>query len=637
MPEYLAPGVFVEETSFRSKTIEGVSTTTTGFIGPARFGPIHLEPDIVTSLTEFEQTFDPFGGGSELNFSGISDVPNFLWHAVRAFFTEGGKRLYISRVFKRLQGDYAPIGDTDDAGAATRVDQLYADGHARVDSAATGGVRIRARHPGAAANLRVRVSLKGSANVLVAGEPDPVSGAATATLRSVTDLDLVWLRSQGTSPSGPATGAFYLAHWNEDDAIRQLEPMTVTSPSPFLDGGLTDVSSLNTDPRPDQGDSVRVVTLQVSLLTRDGSRELATWSGLPLDPRHRSSGSADSVFARFGNTPFSSADARHLPLVFGRDPSQVAHAFDVLQALFGSDPTEHLEPTADEIRRGITPGDKLALGVAKPYQLEGGNDGLRPEAGEFEGEADLRKGYSLGLKQFEDIEDISIVAAPGVTWNYADYRDDANAITGLLISHAERMRYRIAVLDSAEHQTVSDVRGDARQARLQARRALLPVGHGPRPGHRARSSTCRRAASSPASTPATTSSAASTRRRPTRWCAWRIGFETLLNKGQQEVLNPEGINCFRFFEGRGIRLWGARTISSDPEWKYVNLRRYFAYLEHSIDKGTQWAVFEPNGERLWANVRRTIEDFLFNEWQSGALLGDKPEQGVLRASATARR
>ena len=100
-----------------------------------------------------------------------------------------------------------------------------------------------------------------------------------------------------------------------------------------------------------------------------------------------------------------------------------------------------------------------------------------------------------------------------------------------------------------------------------------------------------------------------------------IGLEIVLNNAQQDVLNPEGINCFRFFEGRGFRLWGARTISSDPEWKYVNLRRYFAYLEHSIDRGTQWAVFEPNGEPLWANVRRTIEDFLFNEWEMGALLG----------------
>jgi phage tail sheath protein FI len=105
-----------------------------------------------------------------------------------------------------------------------------------------------------------------------------------------------------------------------------------------------------------------------------------------------------------------------------------------------------------------------------------------------------------------------------------------------------------------------------------------------------------------------------------------ISFEYLLNKAQQDVLNPEGINCFRFFEGRGYRLWGARTISSDPEWKYVNLRRYFAYLERSIELGTQWVVFESNGHALWANVRRTVEDFLFNEWKSGRLMGTKPEE-----------
>jgi phage tail sheath protein FI len=105
-----------------------------------------------------------------------------------------------------------------------------------------------------------------------------------------------------------------------------------------------------------------------------------------------------------------------------------------------------------------------------------------------------------------------------------------------------------------------------------------------------------------------------------------LGFERTLNKAQQEVLNPEGVNCLRFFEGRGNRLWGARTISSDPEWKYVSLRRYFAYLERSIDVGTQWAVFEPNGPALWANVRRTVSDFLLNEFMVGAFVGDKPEK-----------
>ena len=68
-------------------------------------------------------------------------------------------------------------------------------------------------------------------------------------------------------------------------------------------------------------------------------------------------------------------------------------------------------------------------------------------------------------------------------------------------------------------------------------------------------------------------------------------------------------------------MWGARTASSDPEWVYVNIRRYFNYLEASIDYGTQWAVFEPNGEALWYNIQQTISSFLYNEWVSGALLG----------------
>jgi phage tail sheath protein FI len=105
-----------------------------------------------------------------------------------------------------------------------------------------------------------------------------------------------------------------------------------------------------------------------------------------------------------------------------------------------------------------------------------------------------------------------------------------------------------------------------------------------------------------------------------------LRFELDINFAQQEMLNPIGVNCLRYLSGRGFRVWGARLASSDPEWKYVNVRRYFNYLESSIDRGTQWAVFEPNGERLWANVRQTISDFLYNEWRNGALLGSKTEE-----------
>ena len=106
-----------------------------------------------------------------------------------------------------------------------------------------------------------------------------------------------------------------------------------------------------------------------------------------------------------------------------------------------------------------------------------------------------------------------------------------------------------------------------------------------------------------------------------------LDLEIRLSKAQQELLNPEGVNCFRFFPGPGFLAWGARTISDDPEWKYLNIRRYFNYLEASIDRGTQWVVFEPNGPALWDSVRHTVEGFLLTEWKSGALLGAKPEQG----------
>jgi hypothetical protein len=100
-----------------------------------------------------------------------------------------------------------------------------------------------------------------------------------------------------------------------------------------------------------------------------------------------------------------------------------------------------------------------------------------------------------------------------------------------------------------------------------------------------------------------------------------LRFESDINFAQQQVLNPIGVNCLRYLPGRGYRVWGARTASSDPEWKYVNVRRFFIYLEASIDRGTQWAVFENNGPRLWNNIRETIEAFLYNEWVSGNLLG----------------
>jgi phage tail sheath protein FI len=105
-----------------------------------------------------------------------------------------------------------------------------------------------------------------------------------------------------------------------------------------------------------------------------------------------------------------------------------------------------------------------------------------------------------------------------------------------------------------------------------------------------------------------------------------VALATDITSREQELLNPEGINCIRSFSGRGIRIWGARTLSSDPAWRYVSIRRLFNYLEESILNGTMWVVFEPNDEALWAKIRRTIEAFLVNEWRKGALFGLTPDE-----------
>jgi hypothetical protein len=109
-----------------------------------------------------------------------------------------------------------------------------------------------------------------------------------------------------------------------------------------------------------------------------------------------------------------------------------------------------------------------------------------------------------------------------------------------------------------------------------------------------------------------------------------LGLETIINKREQDILNPSpvNINVIRDFRasGRAIRVWGARCITSDTAWKYINVRRLFIFLEESIDEGTQWVVFEPNDERLWARVRQSISNFLTRVWRDGALMGTQADE-----------
>ena len=606
MPEYLAPGVYVEETSFRSKSIEGVSTTTTGFVGPTRYGPSTMVPDIITSLADFERVY---GDGEQLAFTGESAKrDNYVWHAARAFFENGGRRLYVVRVVDatatqagnppfaaevafvgtgmvKLDGtlDNAPIlpGSVRLTNRETVVAYQHVDAAIISDDGAgkftgfptssidydTGAISVTfASAPGAgttwlAAYTQAKVYARfpgaaGNGTVAFAARPGPNLMTDAGTLpESVSDGDIVQINGERDAAQNVVWRRVTAGAPKSFVAIRGASPVVNLSSS------ITQVA--------------KATSVSVSF-TRTGARPPSgVWDG--LEP------SADALCDYFSATPASDAQARTLPLII------------------------------DDIRDTTLHDGALIL--------SGGSDGKQPNASLYEGVVSATD-VKTGLKAFEDIEDISIVAAPGLAG-----LDSTGAKAGILHlqSHVERMRYRVAIIDSRKAQSIGEVRQfragfDSKHMAFYypwikildpiTRKEIVLPPSGFVAGIYARNDIERAVWKAPAN----------------EVVNGAIGFELMLNKAQQEVLNPEGINCFRYFEGRGMRLWGARTMSSDPEWKYVNVRRYFAYLERSIDKGTQWAVFEPNGERLWANVRRTIEDFLLNEWQMGALLGDKPEK-----------
>lgn len=571
MPEYLAPGVYIEEVSYRAKTIEGVSTSTAGFVGATRYGPIAGEPELLTSFAAFERIY----GSMEPLVYGTSSMTNYLAHAVRAFFENGGTRLYVARAYRHEgSGDFP--------------------GRAQWPETA-GDVTLRARYPGGAGNMLVTFVFRVGQNILTTNADGHV------VLRGAANYDLVWVANGG---SPPGSGTLY---WLEPYFDPATQRNTLRLRLNDADDSDTSDAIFLSDPSLDE---VRIISVNVTITTPGQESREQTWENLSFHPDHR-----QALTKVFAAEPRSRSTALYVPLVI--EVSSLNNGVTMAEALLdlfaASPPIDPLDPAASETDRVFQ-----AL-------LTGGSDGVRPAASEFEGAGDDNPRHKSGLKAFENIADISIVAAPGTTYDYSNYQAQAQQITNLLISHCERMRYRIAVLDSANEHLISEVRQyrgqiDSSHAALyypwvttvnplDGEEINLPPS-GFVAGIYARNDVEKGVHKAPAN----------------EVVRLAISFESLLNKAQQDVLNPEGINCFRFFDGRGYRLWGARTISSDPEWKYVNVRRYFAYLERSVERGTQWVVFENNDHRLWANVRRTVEDFLFNEWKSGRLFGEKPEE-----------
>jgi Bacteriophage tail sheath protein len=243
------------------------------------------------------------------------------------------------------------------------------------------------------------------------------------------------------------------------------------------------------------------------------------------------------------------------------------------------------------------------------------------------GDAGTRSGFG-GL---EAIDDITMLCVPDLMAAYqagAIDGDGVKAVQLAMIAHCELMADRVAVLDPLPGLSPQrmkewrvDVAGyDSKYAALYwpwvkimdpltGKPMLLPPS-GHVAGVWARTDETRGVHKAPAN----------------EVIRGVIDLESGLTRGEHDQLNPAGINCIRSFPGQGIRIWGARTLSSDPEWRYLNVRRLFNFIEKSILNGTNWAVFEPNDWRLWGTMERAIEAFLRRVWRSGALFGASPDQ-----------
>lgn len=260
--------------------------------------------------------------------------------------------------------------------------------------------------------------------------------------------------------------------------------------------------------------------------------------------------------------------------------------------------------------------------------LTGGDDQIAALTdNDYIGQDDVNPEERTGLHSLRNVEEISIVAAPGRF---------SPVVQGALITHCEIERFRFAVLDGTAppNDSIADIQAhrqqfDTKYAAIYHPWLLIPHPYPqgaatpfeypiPPSGHvvgiYARTDVERGVHKAPAN----------------EIVRGIIGLQRKINKGEHEILNPypENINVIRDFrdDKRGIRVYGGRVITSDSDWKYVNVRRLLIFIEASINRGLQWVVFEPNAEPLWARVRRSISNFLTLVWRNGALEGTKPEE-----------
>lgn len=571
MPEYLTPGVYVEEFDSGAVPMQGASTSTAGFLGAAEKGPVRGLPELITSFADFRRLY-----GGYLSKEQAGNY-RFLAYAVEHFFVNGGSRCYVTRV---APADAAAAHNFDPASVLAEGDKPFRTLH------------IAAKNPGDWGNsIRVSFEATDGYKTVVRAEVD----AAKAQYRVKDAYGL----SQGDVvrfAKGKDRQLFTIKSVRDD--IIELDVA---------------IAGFEPDQNEFMPENYLIVASFAMTITYGGEQE--KFEGLSMNTY-----SPHYVTKVLGKSKL--VDVQDLR---DRDEYRDALAEQALE-LTVTLQDETATPFAlatgqpDEVAAADAAGVATFKRNAYSYQLEAGKDGTisAMQADRFIGDESGGPGQRTGLASFLDNEEVAIMAIPGVTDLDVQVR---------LVAHCETLKSRFAILDLpidltkpddilVKHRNLFDSSYAAIYNPwlqvfdpLEKRSIYIPPSAS-MAGVYSRTDVTRGVHKAPAN----------------EVVRGTTGLYVQYNNGEQDILNPRGVNLIRAFTGQGIRVWGARTLSSNGLWKYVNVRRLFIYVEESIKRNTNWVVFEPNDQPLWDRVHRTIDNFLTTTWRSGALQGGSPAE-----------
>lgn len=514
MAEYLSPGVYVEEYDHSPRSIEGVGTSTAGFVGMAVRGAAKGAPSLITNFAAFLREFG--GYLREFTHGGY----RYLAGSVEQFFANGGTRCYVARVV-------APEA------CAAAADE--------------GILHIRAANEGSWGNrIRIHIASVTKKKIQLVGQTGERAYRAKST-DGLTEGDLV------------VFGTLYNRIVSVFDHVLTFETAFPEDP---VDNGLVPEKLLY------------LVETEIRVQYEEETEE---YTGLSFNVA---------------------------------SPNYIEHKMQksALVCLSAEPSVQIANPVSQIFAADKTSGEII---------LAGGSDGNMSAvtAETFIGE-DNGPGKRSGIQAFVENDHVSMLAVPGITMP---------DVVVSLVAHCENQKNRFAVLDMPgglvntkdliEYREMIDSTYAAMYhpwIQIFDRAAQKPDFFPPSGavmGIYARTDVSRGVHKAPAN--------------ETVMCS---GLSVNYNKGEQDILNPAGINLIRRLPGQGIRVWGARTASSNSAFKYVNVRRLFIYVEESIKANTNWVVFEPNDTTLWTRVQITISSFLETLWRSGMLAGASPQE-----------